>query len=181
MYSRFNVVRLTCALLLVVSLQGTDGARLPQSQNDKEQMMKIVTEKFKSLEMHYDIAGKEFFGKSVLLPHLDQLKSKTSCTYRALLLDRMLNITETIFQEMRKKAENEEVKTSLTDLMDEVKMLRHKYSEEQKVWKELQDIHSIEVTNDTIQKGALTSFLMLYKLAYTEKNEQTQSPGQESS
>lgn len=52
---------------------------------------------------------------------------------------------------MRKKAENEEVKTSLTDLMDEVKMLRHKYSEEQKVWKELQDIHSIEVLIKSIK------------------------------
>ncbi len=57
----------------------------------------------------------------------------------------MLNITETIFQDMRGKAEDEETKTSLNDVMTEVKMLRHKYSEEQKVWRELQDIHSIEV------------------------------------
>lgn len=57
----------------------------------------------------------------------------------------MLNITETILQDLRGKAENEETKTRLTDVMTEVKILRHKYSEEQKVWRELQDIHSVEV------------------------------------
>uniref|UniRef100_A0A673LAQ3 Uncharacterized protein n=1 Tax=Sinocyclocheilus rhinocerous TaxID=307959 RepID=A0A673LAQ3_9TELE len=93
-------------------------------------------------------------------------KSKASCTCQSLLLDRMLNITEIVLQDMRGKAENEETKTSLTDVMTEVKMLRHKYSEEQKVWRELQDIHSIEVKNGTIQKGVLNSFLILYDLAF---------------
>ncbi|RXN19736.1 interferon gamma [Labeo rohita] len=137
--------------------------RCSRETKGKQTLSLCARENLKTIEDTFktDIAGKEFFGKSVLLPHLDQLKSKTSCTYRALLLDRMLNITETIFQEMRKKAENEEVKTSLTDLMDEVKMLRHKYSEEQKVWKELQDIHSIENTKgpEWLGKSVFASYL----------------------
>ncbi len=63
----------------------------------------------------------------------------------------MLNMTETILQDMRGKAENEETKTTLKDVMTEVKMLRHKYSEEKKVWRELQDIHSIEVLINIIK------------------------------
>ncbi|KAF4114725.1 interferon gamma-related-like [Onychostoma macrolepis] len=177
MYSLLNMVHLICALLLIASLQGTVGARLPQSQNDKEQMPKNIEEKIKPLQKYYHTTDTEWFGKSVLLSHLHQLNSK-ACTCQSLLLDRMLNVTETIFQDMRGKAENEETKTSLTDVMTEVKMLRHKYREEQKVWRELQDIHSIEVKNGTIQKGALNSFLMLYDLA--EKNQERQSPGQES-
>ncbi|KTG39352.1 hypothetical protein cypCar_00005062 [Cyprinus carpio] len=145
MYCWLNMVHLICALLLIVSLQGTVGARLPQSQNDKEQMLKNLREKIEPLQKHY---------------------SKASCTCQSLLLDRMLNITETILQDLRGKAENEETKTRLTDVMTEVKILRHKYSEEQKVWRELQDIHSVEVKNGTNQKGALNSFLILYDLAY---------------
>ncbi|XP_026078886.1 interferon gamma-related [Carassius auratus] len=166
MYCRLYMVYLICALLLIVSLQGTVGARLPQSQKDKEQMLKNVREKIESLQKHYHTTGTEWFGKSVLSSHLHQLNSKASCTCQSLLLDSMLNITETIFQDMRGKAENEETKTSLRDVMTEVKMLRHKYSEEQKVWRELQDIHSVEVNNGKIQKGALNSFLILYDLAY---------------
>lgn len=52
---------------------------------------------------------------------------------------------------MRGKAENEETKTSLKDVMTDVKMLRHKYSEEQNVWRELQDIHSTEVLINIIK------------------------------
>ncbi|XP_043093831.1 interferon gamma-related-like [Puntigrus tetrazona] len=163
MFSRLNLI---CALLLIETLQGTVGARLPQSQNDKGQMLKNVRGKIEPLQKHYHTAGMELFGKSVLVSHLHRLNSKASCTCKSLLLDRMLNITETILQDMRGKAENEETKSSLTDVMTEVKILRHKYGEEQKVWGELQDIHSIEATNDTIQKGALNSFLSLYDLAY---------------
>ncbi|NP_001347641.1 interferon gamma related precursor [Cyprinus carpio] len=166
MYCWLNMVHLICALLLIVSLQGTVGARLPQSQNDKEQMLKNLREKIEPLQKHYHTTDKEWFGKSVLLSHLHQLNSKASCTCQSLLLDRMLNITETILQDLRGKAENEETKTRLTDVMTEVKILRHKYSEEQKVWRELQDIHSVEVKNGTNQKGALNSFLILYDLAY---------------
>ncbi|KTF79793.1 hypothetical protein cypCar_00017690, partial [Cyprinus carpio] len=117
--------------------------------------------------------GMEWFGKSVFVSHLHKLNSKASCTCQSLLLDRMLNLSETIFQDMKGKTENEDTKTSLKDIMTEVKMLRHKYSEEQKVWRELQDIQSIEVQiksikvkNGTIQKGVLNSFLILYDLAY---------------
>ncbi|XP_073693851.1 interferon gamma-related-like [Garra rufa] len=177
MYSQLVSI---CALLLAVSLQGTDGARLPQSQNDKEQTLKRVEEKIGSLQKYYDTTGTELFGKSVMLSHLHHLNSKGSCTCQSLLLDGMLNITETIFQNMRVNAENEEAKTSLTDVLSEVKMLRHKYSEEQKVWRKLQDIRSIEVNNNTIQKGALNYFLMLYGLAYRGQPAETLS-GQESS
>uniref|UniRef100_A0A672RK75 Interferon gamma n=1 Tax=Sinocyclocheilus grahami TaxID=75366 RepID=A0A672RK75_SINGR len=168
MYCRLNTVYLICALhlLYTCSLQGTVGARLPQSQNDKEQMLKNVREKIEPLQKHYQTTGTEWFEKSVLLSHLHQLNSKASCTCQSLLLDRMLNISEIVLQDMRGKADNKETKTSLIDVMTEVKMLRHKYSEEQKVWRELQDIHSIEVKNATIQKAALNSFLILYDLAY---------------
>uniref|UniRef100_A0A672JYR0 Interferon gamma n=1 Tax=Sinocyclocheilus grahami TaxID=75366 RepID=A0A672JYR0_SINGR len=166
MHSLLNIVHLICAFLLIVSPQGIDGARLPRSQNDKEQMLKKVKEKLQPLQKHYHTTGMEWFGKSVFVSQLHQLNSKASCTCQSLLLDRMLNISESIFQDMRGKAENEDTKTSLKDIMTEVKMLRHKYSEEQKVWKELQDIHSIEVKNGTIQKGVLNSFLILYDLAF---------------
>ncbi|XP_052428808.1 interferon gamma-related-like [Carassius gibelio] len=166
MYSLLNMMHLLCAFLLIVSPQGINGARLPRSQNDKEQMLKKVEEKIQPLQMHYHTTGMEWFGKSAFVSHLHQLNSKASCTCESLLLDTMLNLSETIFQDMRGKAENEDTKSSLKYIMTEVKMLRHKYSEEQKVWKELQEIHSIEVKNDTIQKGILNSFLILYDLAY---------------
>uniref|UniRef100_A0A8C1IR24 Interferon gamma n=1 Tax=Cyprinus carpio TaxID=7962 RepID=A0A8C1IR24_CYPCA len=162
MYSLLNMVHLICAFLLIVSPQGIDGARLPRSQNDKEQLLKKVH----FLQKHYHTTGMEWFGKSVFVSHLHKLNSKASCTCQSLLLDRMLNLSETIFQDMKGKTENEDTKTSLKDIMTEVKMLRHKYSEEQKVWRELQDIQSIEVKNGTIQKGVLNSFLILYDLAY---------------
>ncbi|XP_042591522.1 interferon gamma-related-like [Cyprinus carpio] len=162
MYSLRNMVHLICAFLLIVSPQGIDGARLPRSQNDKEQLLKKVH----FLQKHYHTTGMEWFGKSVFVSHLHKLNSKASCTCQSLLLDRMLNLSETIFQDMKGKTENEDTKTSLKDIMTEVKMLRHKYSEEQKVWRELQDIQSIEVKNGTIQKGVLNSFLILYDLAY---------------
>uniref|UniRef100_A0A8C1A3V7 Interferon gamma n=1 Tax=Cyprinus carpio carpio TaxID=630221 RepID=A0A8C1A3V7_CYPCA len=147
MYSLRNMVHLICAFLLIVSPQGIDGARLPRSQNDKEQLLKKVH----FLQKHYHTTGMEWFGKSVFVSHLHKLNSKASCTCQSLLLDRMLNLSETIFQDMKGKTENEDTKTSLKDIMTEVKMLRHKYSEEQKVWRELQDIQSIEVQIKSIK------------------------------
>ncbi len=57
----------------------------------------------------------------------------------------MLKIYEDIFQEMLIKSKQDEVKANLKDVMTEVKKLKHKYSEERKVWRELQDIKSVEV------------------------------------
>lgn len=61
------------------------------------------------------------------------------------MLERMLKIYEDIFQDMLNKSEEKEVKASLNTVMNEMHKLKHKYSEEQKVWSELQDIHSVKV------------------------------------
>lgn len=57
----------------------------------------------------------------------------------------MLNIYEDIFQVMLNQSKENEVKANLKHVMKEVNNLKHKYSEEHKVWRELQDINSVKV------------------------------------
>lgn len=57
----------------------------------------------------------------------------------------MLKIYEDIFQDMLNKSEEKEVRDNLKDVMTEVYKLKHKYSVEHKVMRELQDIHSLKV------------------------------------
>ncbi|XP_051976395.1 interferon gamma-related-like [Xyrauchen texanus] len=152
--------------LLLVSLQRTQGFRLPQSTSDKEETLKKLTDIIPSLQKHYNTLGTEWVGKSVFASQLDRLNSRGSCTCQAVLLEGMLNIYEEIFRDMSNKSEKKEVKTNLTNIMTNVTNVRKNYSEEQKVWRELQEIHSIKVKNATIQKGALNEFLMVFNLAY---------------
>uniref|UniRef100_A0A671QST0 Interferon gamma related n=1 Tax=Sinocyclocheilus anshuiensis TaxID=1608454 RepID=A0A671QST0_9TELE len=166
MDSWLNMV-LLCGLLLIASLQTTKAFRFPRSKSNKIQMLNT---NIHNLQAHYNTKGPEWFGKSVFASHLDQLNSKPSCTCQALLLERMLKIYEDIFQDMLNKSEEKEVETNLIDVITEVNKLKHKYSEEHKVWRELQDIHSVKVKNGTIQGGALNDFLMVFNRAYTEKH-----------
>ncbi|XP_026100301.1 uncharacterized protein LOC113071151 [Carassius auratus] len=166
MDSWLNMV-LLCGLLLIASLQTTKAFRFPRSKSDKIQMLKT---NIHNLQAHYNTGGPEWFGKSVFVSHLDQLNSKPSCTCQALLLERMLKIYEDIFQDMLNKSEEKEVRDNLKDVMTEVNKLKHKYSVEHKVLRELQDIHSLKVKNGTVQGGALNDFLMVFNRAYTEKH-----------
>ncbi|KAF4114726.1 interferon gamma-related-like [Onychostoma macrolepis] len=166
MDSWLNMV-LLCGLLLIASLQTTKAFRLRRSKSDTIQMLNT---NIHNLQTHYNTKGQEWIGKSVFVSHLDQLNSKASCTCQALLLERMLKIYEDIFQDMLKKAEEKEIKANLIDVMTEVNKLKHKYSEEHKVWRELQDINSVKVRNGTIQRGALNDFLMVFNQAKTEKH-----------
>ncbi|XP_051547463.1 interferon gamma-related-like [Myxocyprinus asiaticus] len=168
MDSWLNIV-LMCGLL-IVTLQGTNGSRLHRSKNEHQQLMTNIHH----LQEHYNTLGTEWVGKSVFASHLDQLKSRGSCTCQMVLLDGMLKIYEEIFTDMWNKSENKEVKTLLASVKKMVQDLRDKYSEEQKVWRELQDIHSIKVKNGTIHGGALNDFLMVIKQAHKEKHHKSQ-------
>ncbi|XP_051544043.1 interferon gamma-related-like [Myxocyprinus asiaticus] len=165
MDSWLNIV-LMCGLL-IVTLQGTNGSRLPQSKNDKEQMLKT---NIHHLQEHYNTLSTEWVGKSVFVSYLDQLNSKGSCTCQTVLLEGMLKIYEEIFTDMLNKSENKEVQSDLKNLKRMVQNLRHKHSVEQSVWRELQDIHSIKVKNATVQGGALNDFLMVFYQSNTEKH-----------
>lgn len=66
-----------------------------------------------------------------------------SCTCQALLLERMLNIYEELFQDMM--SEQKEDRSDLRHVMNEVKILRQKYTEEHNVWKELKEMNSVKV------------------------------------
>ncbi|XP_073693783.1 interferon gamma related [Garra rufa] len=158
---------LLCGLLLIASLQTTNAFRFRRSKSDK--IPKMLSTNIHNLQTHYNTKGQESIGKSLFVSHLDQLKSKGSCTCQALLLEAMLKTYEDIFQDMLNKSEEKEVKANLMDVMTEVHKLKHKYNEEQKVWRELQDIHSVKVKNGTIQEGALNDFIMVFTRAYTEK------------
>ncbi len=57
----------------------------------------------------------------------------------------MLKTYEDIFQSMLNQSKDNEVKANLIHVMKEVNDLKHKYSEEHKVWRELQDINSVKV------------------------------------
>ncbi len=46
---------------------------------------------------------------------------------------------------MLNQSKDNEVKANLIHVMKEVNDLKHKYSEEHKVWRELQDINSVKV------------------------------------
>uniref|UniRef100_A0A672RIW2 Interferon gamma related n=1 Tax=Sinocyclocheilus grahami TaxID=75366 RepID=A0A672RIW2_SINGR len=157
MDSWLNMV-LLCGLLLIASLQTTKAFRFPRSKSNKIQMLNT---NIHNLQAHYV--------SDIYCHELLQL-SKPSCTCQALLLERMLKIYEDIFQDMLNKSEEKEVETNLIDVITEVNKLKHKYSEEHKVWRELQDIHSVKVKNGTIQGGALNDFLMVFNRAYTEKH-----------
>uniref|UniRef100_A0A671MYJ3 Interferon gamma related n=1 Tax=Sinocyclocheilus anshuiensis TaxID=1608454 RepID=A0A671MYJ3_9TELE len=169
MDSWFNML-LLCGLLLIASLQTTNAFRFQRSKS--EESHKLNTN-IHNLQVRYNTKGPEWFGKHVFVSHLDQLNSKASCTCQALLLERMLKIYEDIFQEMLNKSHDTEVKANLKDVMTKVHNLKHKYSEEQKVWRELQDIHSVKVENGTIQ-GALNDFLMVFNRADKEKPNKVQ-------
>nr|ACN56578.1 interferon gamma [Ctenopharyngodon idella]ACN56579.1 interferon gamma [Ctenopharyngodon idella]7X45_A Chain A, Interferon gamma [Ctenopharyngodon idella]7X45_B Chain B, Interferon gamma [Ctenopharyngodon idella] len=159
---------LLCGLLLIASLQTTNAFRFRRS---KSEMTHLETN-IHSLQEHYKTRGTEWVSKSVFVPHLNQLNSKASCTCQALLLERMLNIYEELFQDM--KSEHKEGRKDLDHLMDEVKKLRGNYKEEHKVWKELQEMNSVKVKNGTIRGGALNDFLMVFDRASTEKHKKVQ-------
>ncbi|XP_048066969.1 interferon gamma-related-like [Megalobrama amblycephala] len=155
---------LLCGLLLIASLQTTDAFRFPKSKREKTNLETNIS----SLQEQYN--GTEGVSKSVFASHLYQLNSKASCTCNSLLLERMLNIYEELFQNM--KSEEKEVKNNLKNVMTEVKNLRHQYSEEHKVWRELQEINSVKVKNGTTRGGALNDFLKVFDWAYREKQVQ---------
>ncbi|XP_051544048.1 interferon gamma-related-like [Myxocyprinus asiaticus] len=161
-------IMLMCGLLLV-SLQRNNGFHLPRSTSDKDEMLerKKLQDIIHSLQNHYNTLDTQWVGKTIFASHLDQLNSRTraSCTCQTVLLEGMLKIYEEIFTDMRNKSEKKDVKTSLENVMTNVTKLRSNYSEERKVWRELQEIHSIKVKNGTIQKGALNEFLMVFDLA----------------
>ncbi|XP_043093534.1 interferon gamma related [Puntigrus tetrazona] len=179
---------LLCGLLLIASLQTTNALRFRRS---KSNTIQTLNTKIQHLQAHYKTKGKEWYGKTIFLSHLDQLNSKASCTCQGLLLERMLKIYEEIFQEMLNKSKEKEVTVNTNDVMTEAKRsgetevtanlnyiitvvnnLKKKYSEEHKVWRELQDIHSVKVENETIQGGALLDFLMVFDQASREKQVQ---------
>ncbi|KAL1275716.1 hypothetical protein QQF64_035339 [Cirrhinus molitorella] len=174
MDSWLNMV-LLCGLLLIASLQTTNAFRFRRSKSDRLKL------NIHNLQTHYvsgvycrellqsNTKGRELMETSVFVSHLNQLNSKGSCTCQGLLLERMLKIYEDIFQDMLNKSE-EKVKSNIMDVMTEVQKLKHKYSEEKKVWRELQDIHTVKVKNGTIQLGALNDFLMVFERASTEKD-----------
>ncbi|XP_067251701.1 interferon gamma-related-like [Chanodichthys erythropterus] len=158
MDSCLNMV-LLCGLLLIASLQTTNVFSFPKSKREKTNLETNIS----SLQEQYN--GTEGVSKSVFASHLYQLNA--FCTCNSLLLERMLNIYEELFQNM--KSEQKEVKNNLKNLMTEVKILRHQYSEEHKVWRELQEINSVKVKNGTTRAGALNDFLQVFDWAYTEK------------
>ncbi|KTF79792.1 hypothetical protein cypCar_00017691 [Cyprinus carpio] len=165
MDSWFNML-LLCGLLLIASLQTTNAFRFRRSKSEENHMLNT---NIHNLQIHYNTKGPEWIGKHVFVSHLDQLNSEASCTCQTLLLERMLKIYEDIFQDMSKsKSKETEVKDSLNYVITKVRDLKHRYSQEQKVWRELQDIHSVKVKNETIQ-GALNDFLMVFNRAKTEK------------
>lgn len=72
-------------------------------------------------------------------------QSKGSCTCKSVMLEGMLKIYEEVFRDMKNKSEKKEVKDRVEGIMTAVKDLRHKYSEENKLLRDLQDIHLIKV------------------------------------
>ncbi len=75
----------------------------------------------------------------------------------------MLKVYEDIFQEMLIKSKQDEVKANLNDVMTEVKKLKHKYSEEHKIWRELQDINSVEVNIKRTKVYILSCWIAVLK------------------
>ncbi|XP_039524574.1 interferon gamma related [Pimephales promelas] len=165
MDSWLNMV-LMCGLLLIATLQTTNSFRFRRSEK-----IKSLETNIHHLQKDYNTLGTEWVTKSVFASHLDQLNSfsKSSCTCQALFLERMLNIYEDMFRDMKSKSEKKEVKNNLTNVLHKVAELRDKYLSENKVWNELQTIDLVKVKNGTTQRGALNDFLMVFNRASTEK------------
>lgn len=64
-----------------------------------------------------------------------------SCTCQTLLLERMLNIYEDMFKDMKEKSNKKDVQHNLRSVMREVTNLRHNYSTELAVWRQLQNMN----------------------------------------
>lgn len=62
-----------------------------------------------------------------------------------MILEGMLNIYEEIFTDMLNKSEKKELKNSVKEVLSEVKTMRHNYSQEHRLWRDLQEIHLIKV------------------------------------
>ncbi|XP_055046579.2 interferon gamma-related-like [Misgurnus anguillicaudatus] len=160
-------IMLMCGLL-IASLQGTDGFRLRRSKQDKNEMLET---NINQLIKHYNTGGGEWVEKAVFARHLGRLNDlkSSSCTCESLMLKKILNVYEDIFTDMLNKLEKKELKASVKDIMTEVKQLRDKYSEEQKLLGDLHDLHHVKVKNSTVQQASLNEFLMTYYRAYGEK------------
>lgn len=85
-------------------------------------------------------------------------QSRGSCTCQSMMLEGMLNIYEEIFTDMLNKSEKKELKSSVKDIMSEVKNLKHKYSEEHRLWRDLQEIHFTKVI--------IRSYFSFFKFAF---------------
>ncbi|XP_076861113.1 interferon gamma related [Brachyhypopomus gauderio] len=140
---------LTCGLI-VASLTETAGRSL-NVDNDVKAVLK-----------HYKLTGPEWVGKAVFSPYLGKVDD--SCTCEKLVLLSMLNVYTDIFSDMMTKSNDK--KTDLENLKKNVTFLKaSRYTKEQSVWQQLRDIEAIEVTNSTIQGGALNNFLSVYDAA----------------
>ncbi|XP_056605023.1 interferon gamma-related-like [Triplophysa dalaica] len=158
-------IMLICGPLLV-SLGVTDGFHHQRFKYDNE----LLNANISKLQLHYNTNGAEWVGRSVFAQFLQQWSSKGSCTCQSMMLEGMLKIYEEVFRDMKNKSEKKEVKDRVEGIMTEVKNLRHKYSEENKLLRDLQDIHLIKVKNGTVQGALLNEFLMVFNKANNVKH-----------
>ncbi|XDV24901.1 hypothetical protein PO909_028931 [Leuciscus waleckii] len=150
---------LMCGLLLIASLQTTNSLRFRRSEK-----INSLETNIHHLQNYYKTHGTEWVAKSVFASYLDKLNSMASCTCQTLLLGRMLNIYEDMFKDMKEKSDTKDVQKSLENVMSKVEKLRLNYSTEFEVWRQLQNMNRT-VKNETVQKGALNDFLMVFKRA----------------
>ncbi|XP_066522893.1 interferon gamma related [Hoplias malabaricus] len=148
---------LICGSLIIESLSRATGYVIPEGRQSSHNM----TYEVQTVQRHYDLTSNEWVGRAVFTPYLGKIQT---CTCEKLVLAAMLNTYMDIFSDMLKKSK--EVEASLKGLQKNVTHLRDsKYSKEQAVLKQLQEIKLINVTNFMIQGGAVNDFESVYRKA----------------
>ncbi|XP_036433439.1 interferon gamma related isoform X1 [Colossoma macropomum] len=185
MDSWFSLV-LMCGLVIIESLNGAAGNVIPHNvpHNPLQNLKKAVH----TVQKYYDLKNKEWMGRAVFAPYLgktevsltilltvEQSQERQSialimlccfktCTCEKLVLAAMLNSYVEIFSDMMKKSK--EIEASLKGMQANVTHLQEsKYSKEQHVLTQLQEIKHKNVNDMTIQGGAVNDFLSVYDMA----------------
>ncbi|XP_036433440.1 interferon gamma related isoform X2 [Colossoma macropomum] len=158
MDSWFSLV-LMCGLVIIESLNGAAGNVIPHNvpHNPLQNLKKAVH----TVQKYYDLKNKEWMGRAVFAPYLGKTET---CTCEKLVLAAMLNSYVEIFSDMMKKSK--EIEASLKGMQANVTHLQEsKYSKEQHVLTQLQEIKHKNVNDMTIQGGAVNDFLSVYDMA----------------
>ncbi|XP_072529583.1 interferon gamma related [Salminus brasiliensis] len=141
----FNLM-LFCGLAVITLLKGTTGFSILEREH-KDVVAVQTKYKLKTTRT------------AIFTQYLDKVET---CTCEQLVFASMLNSYMDIFLDMLKNEPDDSLKR-IKNLVNHLRA--NKYTKEQSVLKQLQEIRHLDVKNFTIQSGAMADFLSIYDIA----------------